>query len=127
MKMPSQPRPVFLNLFQIRLPVAGVMSIAHRIAGVLLFLAIPFAIALLSLALTDEKGFFQAQALLQQPLTQMGLLLLLWALTHHFLAGIRYLLIDVHLGVQAPRYRHTAWAVLIAAPVLAVLLLWGLS
>ena len=125
--MPGQPRPVFLNLLQIRLPVAGVMSIAHRAAGVLLFLAIPFAIALLALALSDQEGFARVQALSQQPLMQGGLLLLLWALAHHFLAGIRYLLIDIHLGVQAPWYRQTAWAVLVAAPVLALLLLWGQS
>ncbi len=125
--MPGEPRPVFLNLLQIRLPVAGVMSIAHRAAGVLLFLALPFAIALLALALSDQEGFAQVQVLSQQPLMQGGLLLLLWALAHHFLAGIRYLLIDIHLGVQAPWYRQTAWAVLAAAPVLALLLLWGLS
>ncbi|WP_456381130.1 succinate dehydrogenase, cytochrome b556 subunit [Thiolapillus sp.] len=125
--MPGQTRPVFLNLLQIRLPVAGIMSIAHRAAGVLLFLAIPFVVALLSLSLSDQKGFDQVQTLLRQPLMQVGLLLLLWALAHHFLAGIRYLAIDMHLGVQAPCYRQTAWAVLVAAPVLALLLLWGLS
>ncbi len=125
--MSDSTRPVFLNLFQIRLPVAGIMSIAHRAAGILLFLAIPFVVALLSLALSDQKGFDQVQALLQQPLMQVGLLLLLWALAHHFLAGIRYLLIDMHLGVQAPCYRQSARAVLVAAPVLALLLLWGLS
>ncbi len=125
--MPRSSRPVFLNLLQIRLPVAGVMSIAHRAAGVLLFLGIPFLVAMMSVALSNQEGFNQVQMLMKQPLMQAGLFLLLWALTHHFLAGIRYLLIDVHLGVQAPAFRHTAWAVLIVAPVLAVLLLWGLA
>ncbi|HEC07215.1 MAG TPA: succinate dehydrogenase, cytochrome b556 subunit [Thiolapillus brandeum] len=124
--MPSHSRPVFLNLLQIRLPVAGIMSIAHRAAGVLLFLSIPFLAALLSVALSGQAGFLQAQTLLKQPIMQVILFLLLWALSHHFLAGIRYLLIDVHLGVQAPRYRQTAWAVLILSPLLALLLLWGL-
>jgi len=124
--MSSHSRPVFLNLLQIRLPVAGIMSIAHRAAGVLLFLSIPFLAALLSVALSGQAGFLQAQTLLKQPIMQVTLFLLLWALSHHFLAGIRYLLIDVHLGVQAPRYRQTAWAVLIFSPVLALLLLWGL-
>ena len=124
--MSSHSRPVFLNLLQIRLPVAGIMSIAHRAAGVLLFLSIPFLAALLSVALSGQAGFLQAQTLLKQPIMQVTLFLLLWALSHHFLAGIRYLLIDVHLGVQAPRYQQTAWAVLILSPVLALLLLWGL-
>ena len=126
MTMSSHSRPVFLNLLQIRLPVAGIMSIAHRAAGVLLFLSIPFLAALLSVALSGQAGFLQAQTLLKQPIMQVILFLLLWALSHHFLAGIRYLLIDVHLGVQAPRYRQTAWAVLILSPLLALLLLWGL-
>ena len=126
MTMSSHSRPVFLNLLQIRLPVAGIMSIAHRAAGVLLFLSIPFLAALLSVALSGQAGFLQAQTLLKQPIMQVTLFLLLWALSHHFLAGIRYLLIDVHLGVQAPRYQQTAWAVLILSPVLALLLLWGL-
>ena len=126
MTMSSHSRPVFLNLLQIRLPVAGIMSIAHRAAGVLLFLSIPFLAALLSVALSGQAGFLQAQTLLKQPIMQVILFLLLWALSHHFLAGIRYLLIDAHLGVQAPRYRQTAWAVLILSPLLALLLLWGL-
>jgi len=124
--MPTQSRPVFLNLLQIRLPVAAIMSIAHRAAGLLLFLAIPFLLALLSLALSGEDGFRQVLALWQQPSMQVVLFIMLWALTHHFLAGMRYLVIDVHLGVQAPRYRHSAWAVLIGAPWLSLLLLWGL-
>ncbi|WP_457667193.1 succinate dehydrogenase, cytochrome b556 subunit [Thiolapillus sp.] len=125
--MPSDSRPVFLNLLQIRLPMAGIMSIAHRAAGVILFLSIPFLAALMSAALSGQTGFIQTQMLLKQPFMQLILFLLLWALAHHFLAGIRYLLIDAHLGVQAPRYRQTAWLVLVASPVLALLLLWGLA
>jgi succinate dehydrogenase / fumarate reductase cytochrome b subunit len=124
--MNTSPRPVFLNLFQIRLPVAGIMSIAHRAAGVLLFLLIPFAIAILSLSLSDEAGFQQVQAYWQEPLMRISVFVMLWALMHHFLAGIRYLLIDIHIGVQAPYYRRSAWLVLLTAPLLALLVLWGL-
>ena len=125
--MTSHSRPVFLDLLQIRLPVAGVMSIAHRAAGVLLFMAIPFLAALMSAALSGQEGFLWVRDLLEQPLARVGLFLLLWALVHHLLAGIRYLLIDVHVGVQAPRFRQTARAVLLVSPVVALLLLWGLS
>ncbi|MDQ7015195.1 MAG: succinate dehydrogenase, cytochrome b556 subunit, partial [Gammaproteobacteria bacterium] len=50
----------------------------------------------------------------------------LWGLMHHLLAGVRYLLIDLELGVDKPRYQQSAWAVLFAAPILALLLLGGL-
>ena len=46
---------------------------------------------------------------------------------HHFLAGIRYLMLDIDIGIEKPVYRQTAWAVLVAAPVLALILLGALS
>lgn len=124
--MQPSSRPVFLNLLQIRLPVVAVMSIAHRVAGVALFLAIPLCIALVSLALSGEDGFARAISLLHSPAGKLMLFLLLWALSHHFLAGIRYLLLDAHLGVRAPCYRRSARAVLVAAPIVALSLLRGL-
>ena len=123
--MQSPSRPVFLDLLQIRLPVPGLLSVVHRVSGVVLFLALPLSIGLLDLALSGAEGFARARGLLSGPVVQGLLFLLLWALVHHLLAGIRYLLIDVDLGVQAPRYRQSAWAVLLGAP-LAALLLWGL-
>ena len=125
--MQTDSRPVFLNLVQIRLPVPGILSIAHRISGVVLFLALPFAIGLLSLALSGAAGFERARGLLSAPVVQAMLFLLLWALAHHLLAGIRYLFIDLDLGVQAPGYRRSAWLVLLAAPVVAALVLVGLA
>lgn len=125
--MNSDPRPVFLNLLQIRLPVPGVLSIAHRLSGVVLFLAIPLVIGLLERVLSGQHGYAQVAELLSASPARLVLFLLLWALSHHFLAGIRYLLIDVDLGVVAPAFRLSAWAVLLAAPLLAGLLLWGLA
>ncbi len=124
--MQPSTRPVFLNLLQIRLPVVAVMSIAHRVAGVVLFLAIPLCIAMLSLALSGEGGFGRVISMLHSPAGKLALFLLLWALSHHFLAGIRYLLLDAHLGVRAPYFRYSARAVLVAAPLVALFLLWGL-
>ena len=34
----AKARPVYLNLFQIRLPLPGIVSILHRISGAALFL-----------------------------------------------------------------------------------------
>ncbi len=124
--MRSRSQPVFLNLLQIRLPVPGLLSIAHRISGVVLFLVLPFAIGLLELAVSDGEGFERARALLGSPAIQVLLFLLFWALAHHLLAGVRYLFLDLDLGVQAPAYRRSAWLVLLAAPVVASLVLVGL-
>jgi len=116
------PRPVFLNLVQIRLPIAGLMSILHRLSGVLLFLFIPFILYLLQLVLSGEAGYQQAVDLLSSPLVMLICFGLFWSLSHHFLAGIRYLLLDIHVGVDAPVYRYTAWLVSLLAPLMALLI-----
>lgn len=118
-------RPVFLHLFKIHLPVAGWASIAHRLSGLLLFLCLPLGLALLARALADEAGFHQVAALIHGPWGRLGGFLLLWALLHHLLAGVRCLFLDLDLGVGAPHYRRTAWLVLAGAP-LAALALTGL-
>lgn len=128
--LPGQPddRPVFLNLFQIRLPIAGVMSIIHRVTGVVMVLAIPVLVWLLETSLSSEAGFAEVSAALNSGLMMLMLFLALWGLMHHLLAGIRYLLIDIDVGVERPTYRYTAWAVMLGAPVIAlvqVLLLVG--
>jgi succinate dehydrogenase / fumarate reductase cytochrome b subunit len=120
-------RPIYLNLLQIRLPVPGFMSILHRASGALLTLAIPFAIYLLDLSLRSPEGFALAHVLMGSLAARLVLLVMLWALLHHLFAGIRYLLLDLDVGIDKPRYRQSAWAVLIAAPVLAVVLLGALS
>lgn len=119
-------RPVHLNLFKIRLPVPGVMSIIHRLTGVVMFLGIPFLIYLLDRSLISEEGFNFAVKLLHTPFGMLMLFGLMWSLMHHLLAGIRYLLIDVDLGVDKPTARLTALLVIIAGPVLGLLLTWGL-
>lgn len=122
-----KPRPVFLNLLQIRLPVAGVMSIIHRVSGVVMVLSIPLLIYLLDLSLASPQGFADATALFDNILVKLILFGFIWGLMHHLLAGIRYLLIDIDIGVEKPLFRQTAWAVIIAAPVLALILMGGLS
>jgi succinate dehydrogenase / fumarate reductase, cytochrome b subunit len=116
-------RPVFLNLLQIRLPIPGVVSIAHRISGVLLFLSIPLFLALFQRSLQGESGFAQALAWLGNPLVMFISLVLLWSLLHHWLAGLRYLLVDLEIGVEKRAGRRSAWGVMVLAPVLTVILL----
>lgn len=123
----AKSRPVFLNLMQIRLPVSGVMSIIHRLTGVVMVLAIPLLIYLLDLSLSGEAGFAAAAALFGSAWVRLLLFLFLWGLMHHLLAGIRYLLIDIDIGVDKPLFRQTAWGVIVAAPLLALILIGGLS
>ena len=118
-------RPVFLNLLKIRLPITGVVSIAHRISGVLLFLAIPFAVYLLDLSASSAGGFEQSLRLLQHPLSQLLLILIVWAFSHHLLAGIRYLLLDLDIGVDKAGSRLSSWAVLVAELGIVAAFAWS--
>lgn len=125
----SQPvkRPKYLNLVKIRLPIPGIVSIAHRISGILMFIALPFMVYLLHLSASGEAGFQRSLALLQEPPVKLVMLLLAWSIYHHLFAGIRYLLIDVDVGVEKPAARASAMAVfgggLLAAGLTLVALL----
>ena len=66
--------------------------------------------------------------LFSSPLWVVTAAVLLWALVHHVLAGVRHLLMDVGVGSELARARASARLVLVAAPALALLLLvWGLT
>lgn len=119
-------RPVFLNLLRIRMPVTAVLSILHRASGVLMVLATPVLIYLFGLSLHDPQGYVRAQAVLANPLAKAAGLLLIWALSHHLLAGIRFLLIDVDLGVGIGPARRSAWWVNVAALSITLLFLGAL-
>lgn len=118
-------RPVHLNLFQIRLPIGGIMSIIHRATGVFMFLALPLLIYLLDLSLSGPVGYAEAGDALHGVLGTVFVFLIMWSIAHHLLAGIRYLLIDVDLGVEKEIARRTALAVVVAGPVLGLLLTGG--
>jgi succinate dehydrogenase / fumarate reductase cytochrome b subunit len=117
-------RPKYLSLpailFQIRLPVSGWVSILHRVSGALL--VFPFAawlLYLLDASLVSEQSFSRIKDYyLQLPVVKAAALLFIWALCHHFCAGIRYLLIDVQVGVDLPAARYTSVAVIIAGLLL---------
>jgi succinate dehydrogenase / fumarate reductase cytochrome b subunit len=122
-----KPRPKYLNLIKIRLPVPGVVSIMHRISGAALFLLIPVLLCLLELSLASERGFAAIRGALTTPLAKLALIALLWGFLHHFFAGIRYLVLDLDVGSDLPAARASSWAVLAASILLTLafgVLLW---
>jgi len=105
-------RPVFLNLFQIRLPVQGVASIAHRISGILLFLFIPFVLSLLMHASASEEGYAWVLGVINMAVLMPVFFLIAWAFWHHLFAGVRHLLLDLELGVEKQPSRISALLVI---------------
>ena len=118
-----KPRPVYLNLVRIRLPLPGIVSILHRISGAALFLfAIPLALFAMQASLESADGFATVRAMFAHPLGKLVLVGLLWAYVHHFLAGIRYLLIDLHVGDDLTPARQSSVVVLVASLALTVII-----
>lgn len=119
-------RPVYLNLFRIHLPLAGWVSILHRVSGALLFFALPFGVWALSVSLTDEAGFRRMAEWLALPWSRLLVLLLIAAFAHHLVAGLRHLALDVHWGVSVRRARQSSLAVVLAAVGMTLLAAWKL-
>ncbi|MBL8473726.1 MAG: succinate dehydrogenase, cytochrome b556 subunit [Rhodocyclaceae bacterium] len=115
-------RPKHLQLTEIRLPLPGFVSILHRISGAGLFLMLPFLLYLFTSSLWSEESFAQYKAVVSNPFSKLILFGLLWAYLHHFCAGIRFLLLDVHVGLDLPSARKSAGAVLVVSLLLTVLI-----
>lgn len=116
-------RPVFLDLWRIKLPLSGVVSILHRISGVVMVLTIPVAAILFHQALSGPEGFALVAGILDFWLVKLVLVVLAWSLLHHLFAGIRYLLLDLGLGLDRSAARRSAMIALAAA--IAVLVVGG--
>lgn len=121
------PRPMFLNLLQIQMPVGAITSILHRLSGVALAAGVPLAITLLWRSLDSEAGFAQVLALLHQRAFHIVVVVLVWALAHHLLAGVRHMLGDINIGATLHPARRSAWAVNLAAALVALLALLALG
>ncbi|KLT73309.1 succinate dehydrogenase [Neisseria arctica] len=120
--MQTKQRPVFLELPNIRLPIPGIVSILHRISGVILFVSLPLLLCFLAGTLSSESAFETYQNVVSNPLVKLVLIGLLWAYLHHSIAGIRFLLLDAHKGLELETARLTAKVVFVSALVLTVIL-----
>jgi succinate dehydrogenase / fumarate reductase, cytochrome b subunit len=113
-------KPVYRNiglaqLIKYRLPWAGKVSILHRISGAALFLLLPFILYLFDQSLASELSFMQFQAFTDHFLVKLICLGLIWSFLHHFCAGIRYLLLDLEIGVEKIAAQKSAILVLIVS------------
>ncbi len=129
----ARKRPQFRNIHvsqivSYSLPPAGMVSILHRISGAALFLCLPLLLWLLDLSLISELSFARLTEIAGQWWVKLILLGLAWAFLHHLVAGIRYLVLDLHIGLDKGPSRSSALAVFaisIPLTVLAGLRLFG--
>lgn len=121
-------RPKNLDLMTIRLPLPGILSIIHRVSGAGLFLMLPVLLWLFESSLSSPETFAQFKAVVAHPLVRFVLLGLIWFYLHHFCAGIRYLLLDLHRGIDLESARLSSKLVfavsIVLTLVIGVTLLW---
>lgn len=117
----TRQRPVYLNLVRIRLPLPAIVSFLHRVSGALLFLVgLPLLLVGFQRSLASPEGFNGLRVALSSPLAKVVLIGLAWAYLHHFCAGIRFLLLDVHQGIELKPARRSSIAVLVVSLLLTI-------
>ncbi len=88
-------RPVNLNLFTINFPISAIVSIIHRVTGVLIFLLIPLLLWIFQVSIHSRMSFETVQSILaNHSLSKFLVWLGLSFLTYHCIAGFRHLLMD---------------------------------
>ena len=119
--MPRTPRPVFLNPMKLKMPVGALTSIGHRLTGICLVATVPVSVYLLDLSLRSEQAFAKVGAVFEHLAVKGVVVILLWTLSHHLLAGVRHLLTDFNLGSTLQTARRSAWCVNLGAIAVALL------
>lgn len=132
--MANPTRPVYRNihvtqLASYRLPLAGIVSILHRVSGALLFLLLPFIIWMFDTSVSSEvsfesftSAFIAGIGVAPGWFVKLVVLALIWAYLHHFIAGVRHLYMDVTHSVTKEFGRSSALVTLALSVLLTVLL-----
>ena len=113
-------RPVNLNLASLSYPAMAIVSILHRISGIILFILLPFMLVCLNSSLSSERSFVRLQLTFNSSLAKA----LLWSFSaayiYHILAGVRHLLIDLGIGEHLDASRRNAKFLIILAIILII-------
>lgn len=109
------------QILRYRLPPAGIVSILHRVSGALLFLLLPFLVWILDLSLSSELSYARLREAASHWFVKLVLAGAIWAFLHHLIAGVRYLALDLHLGVDRAAASRSALGVLAISLPLALI------
>jgi len=132
----KSPRPVYRNIHvtdivSYRLPPAGIVSILHRISGVVMFLLLPFIFWMFDTSVTSEISYDKFTSVFTAGCADGAVpgwffkiiaLGLIWAYLHHFTAGVRHLIMDATHSVSKEQGHNSAVATLAISIGLTVIL-----
>jgi succinate dehydrogenase / fumarate reductase, cytochrome b subunit len=119
----------FTDLTTYRLPLAGWVSILHRISGALMFVLLPFIIWMFDKSLSSEFSYAKFTAAfrvgmwgLPGVVWKLVALALIWAFLHHFIAGVRHLIMDGWHKVDKSFSKSSAVVTLVLSVALTLVL-----
>lgn len=119
-------RPVYMNLFQIRLPISAISSITHRLAGIyIFFISLPLFLFLLYFTTKSYNDFMFIQQAFNNSIffsTFVSFSFLVFA--YHILTGVRHLLQDLHIGESLSASRVSSYIVFILWFLLTLFVIW---
>ena len=130
----TRKRPEYRNIHitqivRYRMPLAAIVSILHRISGAMMFLLLPFALWIFDASLRSPQSYAQLGQVLGWWPVKLVLLGLFWALAHHWVAGVRHLMMDVFQVVSKEQGRILAAATFVvslaATFAFAAHIFWG--
>ncbi len=123
----ARSRPQFRNIHisqivRYRLPLAGLVSILHRVSGAVMFLiGLPLILYLFQQSIVSELSYERFRAFVSNGFARVLLVGLIWAYLHHFCAGLRHLLMDLDIGLDKESGRTSAAVVLAVSLVLTLI------
>jgi len=121
-KVPAE-RPLSPHLMIYRPPLSMVMSIVHRITGGALYIGTLLLVWWLLAAVSGPGAYTTFQSVASSLIGRIVLFGYTWALIHHMLGGIRYLIWDTGRGFGAAEREWLLRANLVGS-VLLTIILW---
>ena len=114
-------RPLSPHLQIYKPTITMMMSIIHRITGAALFFGTLLVVAYLLALASGKASFATAQAVYGSAFGKLVLFGYTYALFQHMLGGIRHFIWDTAAGLERETRFKLAWATLIGALALTVL------
>ena len=91
-------RPVNIDLFAFQFPLAALVSITHRVTGVILFIAVGVLLYMLDESLASEASFNALRECFSSVFAKLVVWVIVSALIYHSVVGVKHLAMDLGYG-----------------------------
>jgi succinate dehydrogenase / fumarate reductase cytochrome b subunit len=113
-------RPLSPHLQVYKLPLTAILSITHRVTGVLLSFGLLYVVCLLSALASGPEAFASVQAVAASWWMRWLSWGFIYALFFHLCHGVRHLIWDAGQGFERETLNRYAWIELVASVLLTL-------